>query len=183
MSCCPTTSDCSSKDLESPSLLTFHLNQCLNMILASRLDAPSLSGTRMQAWFCQFVSLYACWYIYPTVELSGKYQRKGCQDDCFSLRPCISLMPDLFPGIIYIALSVETIQDTHVPSTAHPHWQFCHGPSRMLHERSDEPAPPWAGCHVGQAGTEQQLWISIFPFNTFSRWSRLKWFEMYAAVE
>lgn len=183
LSCCPTTSGCSSKDLESPSPLTFHLNQSLNMIVALHLDAPSLSGTRIQAWCCQFVSLYTCWYIYPTVELSGKYQRKGCQDDCLSLRPCISLLPDLFPVIIYIAPSVETIQDTHVPSAAHPHWQFCHGPSRMLQERSDEPTPPWADCHVGRAGTEQQLWISIFPSYTFSRWSRLKLFEMYAAVE
>lgn len=44
-SCCPTTSPCSSKAQAPPLPLTFHPSHCLTVILASRHNRPSQSGT------------------------------------------------------------------------------------------------------------------------------------------
>lgn len=89
-SCSPTTSPCFSKALESPFLLTFHPNQCLTLTPASHHGTPSLSGTRMQAWGCQFVSLCTCFFFCFcfTVELESPWRIPKCLPECVHKNGC-----------------------------------------------------------------------------------------------
>lgn len=113
-SCSPTTSLCPSKVLDSPCLPTFHPNQNLTMTPASHRGTPGLSGTRIQARGCQFVSLCTClcaflflflpFFFFAIVELESLWKipkrlpecvhKNGCRVVCFSLRLHISLLPD-----------------------------------------------------------------------------------------
>lgn len=57
--------------------------------------------------------LFYCWTLWKIPKcLPECVQRKRCQDDCFSLRLCISLLPDLFAVIIYIAPSEYRLSRT-----------------------------------------------------------------------